>query len=491
MTTTWCHELMALTTSMAVSMPRIHRFRSWLRYSRLQSLVATAVLGSLVTSLGSSRGLMFGFFNDQPSPLGLILPPVLCGAGIFMVSEPLGGHGAARFAARRIDTYRALFIAAALVVASAIMWLTAHDHQGWGRSTAVCNLLLGFAVAALGGLGRVSARAGAGAIVALTVCIQFGRTADGSRWWALLVAQDDVPYRALVAITCAVAAVSVVSATERLRLPVPPRRRAFALLRVRAGVVLWTVVAVTAFFMLPVFVQLSNGLAPPSASEDRTAVLAVRASVVAWVTATEGERSQPLPVGELGTPDHRLGASEMSHLADVRDRLSLLRQIWLSAAVLGAAAVGACCLPVDAGRRRSLVAATLAGAAALSLGLGMAVALRAAIGFDTAFHDLHRLLFRSGTWTFPDQSLLGETLPSAYWQALGVRWAVVTAVIVVAYSIVALGLGVAGGRSASRTIGRPGDGCSSRRPSSLRRRPRPTAGFGTRPRARRGVGPSP
>ena len=143
-------------------------------------------------------------------------------------------------------------------------------------------------------------------------------------------------------------------------------------------------------------------------------MLAIAEQVRAFVVDSEGAS---LPA----TVDGRSGcdAGAVSHLIDVRtllDRarrftglITLLVAIWVALQLRG--------------RRVARISAALRAGAVLTLVL-IAVAAAAALSdFERFFSVFHGLFFRSGTWTFPYDSLLIQAFPEPFWATCGVAWA--------------------------------------------------------------------
>jgi integral membrane protein (TIGR01906 family) len=121
------------------------------------------------------------------------------------------------------------------------------------------------------------------------------------------------------------------------------------------------------------------------------------------------------------TVDGRSGfdAGATSHLIDVRTVLSraklvtglitMLLVVWIA-------------LQVRAKRFDRIVAALRAGAVLTIVLIGLA-AVAAVSDFESFFTAFHGLFFRSGTWTFPYDSLLIQTFPEPFWATCGAAWA--------------------------------------------------------------------
>lgn len=70
-------------------------------------------------------------------------------------------------------------------------------------------------------------------------------------------------------------------------------------------------------------------------------------------------------------------------------------------------------------------------------GIGVLVGLSAVIAvtdFDRFFAAFHSLFFAAGTWTFPSDSLLIRLFPEQFWVTAGLSWALLVAVLAVAYA---------------------------------------------------------
>lgn len=159
-------------------------------------------------------------------------------------------------------------------------------------------------------------------------------------------------------------------------------------------------------------VSQSAGLPP-------TDVLAISAQVRSFVADRD---SDPLPSTWRGQP--AFDASAVSHLVDVRTVLAGARFATGIAALLLAAYTAFC---VMRGRIDRLRAGMRAGA--LLCGLLVVVAGVAAVSdFSSLFAGFHSLFFKSGTWTFPVDSLLIRLFPERFWIASGAAWALLVIV---------------------------------------------------------------
>jgi integral membrane protein (TIGR01906 family) len=125
----------------------------------------------------------------------------------------------------------------------------------------------------------------------------------------------------------------------------------------------------------------------------------------------------PLPATWRGGP--AFDESAVSHLLDVRKVFSGAR---LATGV--AALVLAVYVSVAIARRRfDRLRAGLLGAAWTLVGaVGLAVVV-AFTDFEWLFARFHGVFFRSGTWTFPADSMLIRLFPEAFWTASGACWA--------------------------------------------------------------------
>ena len=143
-------------------------------------------------------------------------------------------------------------------------------------------------------------------------------------------------------------------------------------------------------------------------------MLAIAEQVRAFVIDGEGDT---LP----STVDGRSGfdAGAVSHLIDVRRVLSaaklftglitLLVTIWIA---------------VQLRRRKLAEISTVLRAGTVATIVLVVVAVIAAVSnFESFFTAFHQLFFRSGTWTFPSDSLLIQTFPEPFWVTCGVAWA--------------------------------------------------------------------
>lgn len=143
-------------------------------------------------------------------------------------------------------------------------------------------------------------------------------------------------------------------------------------------------------------------------------MLSIAEQVRAFVVDGTGDT---LPV----TVDGRSGfdAGAVSHLADVRDVLAKARLLTALIGVLAGIWVA-----VQLRRRRfERVSAALGVGAVLTLVFIAVAAVAAVSDFESFFTAFHGLFFRSGTWTFPYDSLLIQTFPEQFWATCGAVWA--------------------------------------------------------------------
>lgn len=120
------------------------------------------------------------------------------------------------------------------------------------------------------------------------------------------------------------------------------------------------------------------------------------------------------------TVDGRPGfdAAAVSHLRDVRRVLSGSRSVTGALAALIAVWLG-----LHVARKRTAgIASALRAAAVASASVVVLAVLIAAIDFERFFAAFHSLFFKSGTWTFPSDSLLIQTFPEPFWVTAGVTW---------------------------------------------------------------------
>lgn len=102
--------------------------------------------------------------------------------------------------------------------------------------------------------------------------------------------------------------------------------------------------------------------------------------------------------------------TEVSHMADVKHVLSLAFLAGTILAVVMVIGIAYLLRRSTGGIRRGLFAGSI-----LTLVLIIALAVLAILGWETFFTDLHRLLFRNGTWTFYVDDTLIRLFPEQFW----------------------------------------------------------------------------
>ena len=139
----------------------------------------------------------------------------------------------------------------------------------------------------------------------------------------------------------------------------------------------------------------------------------------------------PLPSEYRGQPAFDAGA--VSHLMDVRAVISGAKVATGLAAAVLAVWVGWC-----VGRRRwtSLRRGMVAGGW-LTLCSVVIAAAAALIDFETFFVAFHGVFFKSGTWTFPEDSLLIRLFPERFWSTAGLAWGSLAVLVALALLVLA------------------------------------------------------
>lgn len=146
-------------------------------------------------------------------------------------------------------------------------------------------------------------------------------------------------------------------------------------------------------------------------------MLQVAEQVRAFVLDADGGTLPPTVDGRPGFDD-----AAVSHLIDVRQVLSSAKLF--TGLVTALVTVW---IAIELSRKRTArIAAALRVGAVLSLVFVAAAALFALTDFDSFFTAFHGLFFRSGTWTFPYDSLLIQTFPEPFWATAGGSWAALT-----------------------------------------------------------------
>lgn len=131
----------------------------------------------------------------------------------------------------------------------------------------------------------------------------------------------------------------------------------------------------------------------------------------------DNDPGDTLPAVVDGRPG--FDAAAVSHLVDVHRVLSAARVL---TGVL--AAVLALGLAVEVARKRTdRVADSLTAGAICSVAFVVLALVAAMSDFEAFFSAFHGLFFKSGTWTFPYDSLLIQTFPEPFWMTAGAVWA--------------------------------------------------------------------
>jgi integral membrane protein (TIGR01906 family) len=203
--------------------------------------------------------------------------------------------------------------------------------------------------------------------------------------------------------------------------PEPPPsagRRAGRFAETGAAALLWAALVIGSAVLtlcLPVYtsaasqwLEVSNTAGLPPAD-----VLRLSGQVRALVVDDEFD---PLPSTFHGSP--AFDSAAVSHLMDVRAVLADARLATGIAALLLATYTGLC---VTRGRVDRLRAGMRAAAVVCMLLVVLAV-VAALTDFSSFFAGFHGLFFKSGTWTFPADSLLIRLFPERFWEAAGAVW---------------------------------------------------------------------
>lgn len=196
--------------------------------------------------------------------------------------------------------------------------------------------------------------------------------------------------------------------------------------------VLWAAVAVglaVIALTIPVYTTATTQWLRVPASAGLSAAETLRLS--GQVRALVADREyRALPSTYRGQP--AFDAPAVSHLMDVRAVISGAKVATGIAAALLAVWVALC-----VGRRRwTRLRIGMVAGGLLTLGSVLLAAGAALVDFETFFAGFHGLFFKSGTWTFPDDSLLIRLFPERFWSTAGLAWGAL-AVLVAAVLLVA------------------------------------------------------
>jgi integral membrane protein (TIGR01906 family) len=126
------------------------------------------------------------------------------------------------------------------------------------------------------------------------------------------------------------------------------------------------------------------------------------------------------PLPEVWKGESAFDAAAVSHLVDVREVIGNARVATGIAALLLASYIGLC---VTRGRIDRLRAGMRSAAALCGVVVVLAV-LAALTDFSSFFAAFHGLFFKSGTWTFPADSMLIRLFPQRFWVLAGAAWGV-------------------------------------------------------------------
>lgn len=131
----------------------------------------------------------------------------------------------------------------------------------------------------------------------------------------------------------------------------------------------------------------------------------------------------PLAARIAGRPAFDRAA--VSHLTDVRNVLVPARELTLALLlVLGAWSL----LRARSARGRALIGRTCALAAWALLAAATLAIATGALDFDGVFAWFHGLFFSAGTWMFPEDALLIQVFPLAFWTTAAACWGVLVLV---------------------------------------------------------------
>lgn len=135
--------------------------------------------------------------------------------------------------------------------------------------------------------------------------------------------------------------------------------------------------------------------------------------------ATDPENAFALP------QTHSLSPDAVAHLDDVNVVITNATYALAAVACLALALIVA--LGTRCGARR--VGGVFAAAGSAVLAAFALLGIWALADFDGFFAAFHSLFFASGSWTFPSDSLLITSLPTAFWVGMGIIWLVTSTVL--------------------------------------------------------------
>lgn len=126
-------------------------------------------------------------------------------------------------------------------------------------------------------------------------------------------------------------------------------------------------------------------------------------------------------------------ADTISHLDDC---YGIARNAYVVLAICAIAAIAGLIACGVLGKKR-LVGNTLIASGVVVIVVFVVLGALAAIDFDRFFGWFHQVFFSQGNWTFPYDSLLICSLPTAFWVGMGVIWLVVALLV----SILSIAIG--------------------------------------------------